>query len=76
MAREIGRYKRATVARQIFWTGADNLREIDDFAGYQRRVGKFPRPHRNVDILRDEIDRAIRHKEIDRDPRIASQKLR
>ena len=76
MAREIGRYKRATVARQILWTGADNLREIDDLAGYQRGVGKFSRPHRNVHILRDEIDRAIRHQEIDRYPGIASQKLR
>jgi hypothetical protein len=28
MAREIGRYKWATVARQILWTGADILRGI------------------------------------------------
>src|SRR5439155_24578099 len=72
MPREIGRHQRATVARQIFRTGADNLGEIDDLTCDQRGVRKLSCPHRYVDILRDEIDRAVRHQEIDRYPRIAS----
>ncbi len=76
MAREVGRYKRTTMTCQILWTRTDYLREIDNFAGNKRRVGKLSRPHRNIDILGHKIDRAARYQEINRHPWIAIQKFR
>mgnify|MGYP003586861213 CR=1 FL=1 len=55
MAREIGRYKWATVARQILWTGADILREIRIWRDGIMTPGPFPTkrtPDRDLSALR------------------------
>src|SRR6516164_6628714 len=76
MLHKIGRPFRSAVARKIAWTGADDSREIDDLAGYERRVVQSPYSQRNVYVFANDIDNSVGDQEVKGNLRVARQKIR
>src|SRR2546423_269548 len=75
MPDEVGRSDWPTMGGKIVRAGTNDSRKIDDLACDQSGIVELPRPKCNVDIFADDIDKAIRQQEIDRDPRVTRQKV-
>src|SRR5262249_11492856 len=73
---EIERGQRHTVTSKVVWTGADDLRQIDDLAGDQGRIAEASDTDADVDILGDQVYDPVRDKELDAHTRIPLQKCR
>lgn len=73
---QVRRRLRHAAPREIGRAGADDAPHLRDLARHQRAVGELAAAHGHVDILRDQIDLAVGHAELDLDARVARQEIR